>query len=70
MDLADENRYHVTDIIDALNTYKKALIQLRKTHLDTPHFTREKLFLIRNFLGGLTNLKVIELYKKIKKSKL
>ena len=55
------------NIMDS-RTYKKALIQLRKEHLDETHFTREKLLLMRNFLGGLTNLKVIELYKKIKKN--
>jgi len=57
------------NIIDS-RTYKKSLIQLRKEYLDEKHFTREKLLLMRNFLGGLTNLKVIELYKKIKKMKL
>jgi hypothetical protein len=54
-----------TDIIDS-STYKKALILLKKQSLDDEVRRREKLLLIRNFLGGLTNLKIIELYKKIK----
>ena len=53
------------DIIDS-STYKKALILLGKQSLDDEVRRREKLLLIRNFLGGLTNLKIIELYKKIK----
>jgi dGTP triphosphohydrolase len=54
-----------TDIIDS-STYKKALILQEKQSLDDEVRRREKLLLIRNFLGGLTNLKIIELYKKIK----
>ena len=49
------------DLIDS-HTYKNALMDLNETD-DT--FLEEKLKLLRNFLGGLTNLKIIELYKKI-----
>lgn len=55
------------DIIDS-STYKKALLALEKDNIADDVRKREKLLLIRNFLGGLTNLKIIELYKKIKLS--
>jgi len=55
------------DIIDS-STYKKAYIALEKEVLDDDNRIRKRLFLMRNFLGGLTNLKIIELYKKIKLS--
>lgn len=57
------------DIIDS-STYKNKLMALEKEILDDKIRNREKLLLIRNFLGGLTNLKIIELYKKIKLSEL
>jgi len=57
------------DIIDS-STYKNKLMALEKEILDDEIRSREKLLLIRNFLGGLTNLKIIELYKKIKLSEL
>ncbi|WP_309498168.1 HD domain-containing protein [Sulfurovum sp.] len=53
------------DIIDS-STYKSKLIALEKKILNDEVRSRAKLLLIRNFLGGLTNLKIIELYKKIK----
>lgn len=52
------------ELIDS-NTYKKALIDLKNNDLNDVLYQREKLSLLRNFLGGLTNLKIIELYKKI-----
>lgn len=55
------------DIIDS-STYKKALIALEKEILDDDIRIRKRLLLMRNFLGGLTNLKIIELYKKIRLS--
>ena len=53
------------DIVDS-STYKKALLALEKETLEEDVHKRKKLLLIRNFLGGLTNFKIIELYKKIK----
>jgi len=55
------------DIIDS-STYKNGLMALEKESLNDEVRRREKLLLMRNFLGGLTNLKIIELYKKIKLS--
>lgn len=52
------------ELIDS-NTYKEALTQLQKCDISDELCQREKLSLLRNFLGGLTNLKIIELYKKI-----
>jgi len=52
------------ELIDS-NTYKDTFIALRKSDLDEQSYKREKLSALRNFLGGLTNLKIIELYKKI-----
>ena len=55
------NKDFNVELIDS-HTYKNALLALdenEETHL------LEKLSLLRNFLGGLTNLKIIELYKKI-----
>lgn len=57
------------DIIDS-STYKNGLMALEEALLDDEVRRRKKLLLIRNFLGGLTNLKIIELYKKIKLSEL
>lgn len=52
------------ELIDS-NTYKQALDRLNHSHLSKDVYQREKLVLLRNFLGGLTNHKIIELYKKI-----
>lgn len=52
------------ELIDS-NTYKEALTHLKNSDLSKETYQREKLSLVRNFLGGLTNLKIIELYKKI-----
>ena len=52
-------------IIDS-STYKKALVALEKENLEVNERKRERLLLIRNFLGGLTNFKISELYKEIK----
>lgn len=52
------------ELIDS-NTYRDTFIALRKSDLDDKSYKREKLGALRNFLGGLTNLKIIELYKKI-----
>ncbi len=49
------------ELIDS-NTYRNALSALDK---EDASYVEEKLCLLRNFLGGLTNLKIIELYKKI-----
>lgn len=59
------NHDFAIEIIDS-STYKKALIALEAETLDEKERQREKLLLIRNFLGGLTNFKISELYKKIK----
>ena len=52
------------DLIDS-HTYKQAFIALDVGDLKAEAYTKERLSLLRNFLGGLTNLKIIELYKKI-----
>lgn len=52
------------ELIDS-NTYKEALAHLNNADLSKETYQREKLSLLRNFLGGLTNLKIIELYKMI-----
>lgn len=58
------NRDFEPELIDS-NTYKEALLALRAQKSDDIDTRREELILIRNFLGGLTNAKIIELYKKI-----
>ncbi|MDM5270982.1 hypothetical protein PGH07_02195 [Sulfurovum sp. zt1-1] len=58
------NRHFELELIDS-NTYKEALIVLRARERDDMDARREELILVRNFLGGLTNAKIIELYKKI-----
>ena len=58
------NRHFELELIDS-NTYKEALIVLRARGSDDMNARREELILVRNFLGGLTNAKIIELYKKI-----
>jgi len=52
------------DLMDS-NTYKQTFISLEVSELPSDIYLKEKLTLLRNFLGGLTNLKIIELYKKI-----
>lgn len=52
------------ELIDS-NTYTEALSNLDHDDLGKEAYQREKLVLLRNFLGGLTNHKIIELYKKI-----
>jgi len=56
------------DMIDS-STYRNTLLDLKKETLTDDILRGRNLLLIRNFLGGLTNLKIIELYKKIKLSK-
>ena len=58
------NKEFNIDLIDS-HTYKQALIALDVGDLKNEDYMKEKLSLLRNFLGGLTNLKIIELYKKI-----
>ncbi|MBD3791509.1 MAG: hypothetical protein IE918_05055 [Campylobacterales bacterium] len=58
------NQMFELELVDS-NTYKEALIELRKRESSDIHARREELILIRNFLGGLTNAKIIELYKRI-----
>lgn len=53
------------DFIDSA-TYKNALRQLEQKKMNDKERRYEQLLLLRNFLGGLTNLKIIELYKRIK----
>ncbi|WP_294955573.1 hypothetical protein, partial [Sulfurovum sp.] len=52
-------------LIDSM-TYKKALETLEKKELDALTKRKEELLLMRNFLGGLTNYKIMELYRAIK----
>lgn len=58
------NREFDMELIDS-NTYKEALSNLNNSDLTKEAHQRERLILLRNFLGGLTNLKIIEMYKKI-----
>ena len=58
------NKEFDMELIDS-NTYKEKLTALSNSDLTKEAYQREKLSLMRNFLGGLTNLKIIELYKKI-----
>ena len=58
------NKEFEIDLIDS-HTYKQACIALAVGDLKAEAYTKERLSLLRNFLGGLTNLKIIELYKKI-----
>lgn len=58
------NKEFDMELIDS-NTYKEALTELSKSDVSKEVYLREKLSLMRNFLGGLTNHKIIELYKKI-----
>ena len=58
------NKDFDVELIDS-HTYKQALLALDEEGMNEERHLTEKLSLIRNFLGGLTNLKIIELYKKI-----
>jgi dGTPase len=58
------NKDFDVDLIDS-NTYKQVFLNLNVRDLDAKEQLRVKLTLLRNFLGGLTNLKIIELYKRI-----
>ncbi len=58
------NKPYDLDLIDS-NTYKEALIKHAQTNKKSEISRREELKLIRNFLGGLTNYKIEELYKMI-----
>jgi len=55
------NKDFNVELIDS-HTYKNALLALDENE---EVYLQERLSLLRNFLGGLTNLKIIELYKKI-----
>ncbi len=44
---------------------KKHFLALREKKIDNEKSRKKELILIRNFLGGLTNYKIEELYKKI-----
>ena len=52
-------------LIDSV-TYKKALLALEHQSLYKKEKRREELILLRNFLGGLTNYKIMELFRAIK----
>jgi dGTP triphosphohydrolase len=52
-------------LIDS-TTYTKALEALEKSGKEIKEKRREELILMRNFLGGLTNSKIMELYRAIK----
>ncbi|UPT76881.1 HD domain-containing protein [Sulfurovum sp. XGS-02] len=58
------NKEFEMELIDS-NTYKEKLTALSESDVTQEAYLREKLSLMRNFLGGLTNLKIMELYKKI-----
>ncbi|HSR73678.1 MAG TPA: HD domain-containing protein [Sulfurovum sp.] len=58
------NKEFEIELIDS-NTYKEKLTELKSKDAGSEDYQREKLSLMRNFLGGLTNLKIMELYKKI-----
>ena len=53
------------DFIDSV-TYAKALKNLKEENLNPQEKRIKELTLLRNFLGGLTNPKIMELYKAIK----
>jgi len=59
------NHHYNTSFVDSV-TYKKALDELRDSTLSYDKKRYKELILMRNFLGGLTNPKIIELYKKIR----
>ncbi|NKQ40531.1 MAG: hypothetical protein HF962_03065 [Sulfurovum sp.] len=59
------NKRYNTSFVDSV-TYRKALDALRESDLEVDHRRYRELLLMRNFLGGLTNPKIIELYKKIR----
>jgi len=53
------------DFIDSV-TYAKALKSLKEENLDPQEKRIKELTLLRNFLGGLTKPKIMELHKAIK----
>ncbi len=53
------------ELIDSM-TYKKALLALTHKPLAKKEKRRKTLILLRNFLGGLTNYKIMELFRAIK----
>jgi len=61
------NENYKKEFIDS-SSYKKDLLYLEKKILSKKEKREKELLLLRNFLGGLTNYKIIELYKKIKLS--
>jgi dGTP triphosphohydrolase len=58
------NETYDLSLIDS-NTYKTALKKYVKNVKKSEQARSEELILLRNFLGGLTNYKIEELYKKI-----
>lgn len=58
------NQKYDLALIDS-NTYREALKELAIKETAKKSRRKEELILIRNFLGGLTNYKIEELYKKI-----
>lgn len=58
------NQHFDLELIDS-NTYKQALTALRGKGNHYPEVRYDELVLVRNFLGGLTNAKILELYKRI-----
>jgi len=53
------------ELIDS-STYRNALVSLENELYPEDVYRRKKLVLLRNFLGGLTNLKIMELFRAIK----
>ncbi len=51
-------------LIDSM-TYRHALEHLKTAGLDKASYRKEELMLLRNFLGGLTNHKIMQLYRAI-----
>ncbi len=56
--------HYALDCIDS-HTYRKALSERRKDDKAPASRRLEELRLLRNFLGGLTNPRIYELYEKI-----
>lgn len=56
--------HYELDCIDS-HTYRKALSKLRQDNKNPASRRLEELRLLRNFLGGLTNPRIYELYKRI-----
>jgi hypothetical protein len=58
------NTEYDLSLIDS-NTYKQALKKCRKKAKNNEKKRLQELILLRNFLGGLTNYKIEDLYKRI-----